>query len=225
MNNEEWLKWRNKGIGGSDCSAIIGLNPYMTNVELWEDKSGIKKRTFAAEEKARNGNKAAIEQMKVLDRGHRVEPLIRELFSIDHPELDVTYKDNDHFIHPEYSFLRGTVDGRLSEIKTSAKGILEIKHVQIENRQQLEKWTIDKMPQNYFCQVIHYLDCSGLDFAIVKARIRRNFDGNIYIVEREYRINRSEHLESIEYLRNKCIEFWNKYVLTGIRPPLVLPAI
>ena len=139
--------------------------------------------------------------------------------------MEVTYKENDHFENPGWSFLRGTVDGRLKEISTQLRGILEIKHVQIENKMQLEKWKIDTMPQNYFCQVLHYLDCSGLDFAILKARISRNFDGNIYIVEREYRINRVDHLDSIEYLRNKCIEFWLKYVITGKRPPLVLPAI
>lgn len=31
---EEWLVNR-KGIGGSDASAILGLNPYKTNQELW----------------------------------------------------------------------------------------------------------------------------------------------------------------------------------------------
>ena len=34
---EEWLVNR-KGIGGSDASAILGLNPYKTNQELWMEK-------------------------------------------------------------------------------------------------------------------------------------------------------------------------------------------
>lgn len=36
---EEWLVNR-KGIGGSDASAILGLNPYKTNQELWMEKKG-----------------------------------------------------------------------------------------------------------------------------------------------------------------------------------------
>lgn len=37
-NREDWLKHRTK-IGGSDASAILGKNPYKTNVELWKDKA------------------------------------------------------------------------------------------------------------------------------------------------------------------------------------------
>ena len=37
----EPLKGANqKGIGGSECSAILGLNPYMSNVDLWKIKTG-----------------------------------------------------------------------------------------------------------------------------------------------------------------------------------------
>ena len=43
-NHEEWLKNRKNGIGGSEIAAAIGKNPYMTNVELWELKTGRKKR-------------------------------------------------------------------------------------------------------------------------------------------------------------------------------------
>ena len=33
---EEWLQLRHSGIGASECSAIVGMNPYMTNIELYE---------------------------------------------------------------------------------------------------------------------------------------------------------------------------------------------
>ena len=39
---EEWLQLRHSGIGASECSAIVGMNPYMTNIELWEYKTGLK---------------------------------------------------------------------------------------------------------------------------------------------------------------------------------------
>ena len=212
MNHDEWLKWRNKGIGGSDCSAILGLNPYMTNIELWEDKALNKRKEF-------KGNK------EVLDRGHKVEPLIRELFAIDHPEYAVEYKDNDHFVSKTHDFIRGTVDGRLTEKQTGLKGNLEIKHVQIENRQQLEKWKIDSIPLNYYYQCLHYLYVTGFDFCILKARIRRSFEDSVFITEREYTITKQAHQESIDYLIGKEVEFWNKYVITGKTPPLVLPTI
>ena len=39
-NREEWLKERKKGIGASEASCIIGVNPWKTNVELWQEKTG-----------------------------------------------------------------------------------------------------------------------------------------------------------------------------------------
>ena len=43
-SNEQWHEERRKGIGASEASAIIGLNPYMNNVQLWELKTGRKER-------------------------------------------------------------------------------------------------------------------------------------------------------------------------------------
>lgn len=38
MSRDEWLKERTKGIGGSDVATILGLNPYKTPLQLWEEK-------------------------------------------------------------------------------------------------------------------------------------------------------------------------------------------
>lgn len=38
-SREEWLKNRQR-IGGSDASAIVGMNPYRSNVDLWKIKTG-----------------------------------------------------------------------------------------------------------------------------------------------------------------------------------------
>ena len=35
-----WLAGRMNGIGGSDASAVVGMNPYKTNIELFEEKTG-----------------------------------------------------------------------------------------------------------------------------------------------------------------------------------------
>ena len=41
-NSPEWYELRKSGIGGSDAAAILGLSPWKTNVDLWEEKVGIK---------------------------------------------------------------------------------------------------------------------------------------------------------------------------------------
>ena len=34
MDRKKWLEERKSGIGGSDSSSILGLNPYMSNESL-----------------------------------------------------------------------------------------------------------------------------------------------------------------------------------------------
>ena len=40
MSREDWLKYRKKGIGGSDSSAILGANPYSSAFDVYLDKTG-----------------------------------------------------------------------------------------------------------------------------------------------------------------------------------------
>lgn len=40
LSREDWLAVRRTGIGGSDAAAAVGLNPYMSPLELWLDKTG-----------------------------------------------------------------------------------------------------------------------------------------------------------------------------------------
>lgn len=40
LTREDWLEVRKNGIGGSDAAAAVGLNPYMSQLELWLIKTG-----------------------------------------------------------------------------------------------------------------------------------------------------------------------------------------
>jgi putative phage-type endonuclease len=40
LPREDWLTVRKQGIGSSDASAAIGLNPYKSQLELWLEKTG-----------------------------------------------------------------------------------------------------------------------------------------------------------------------------------------
>ncbi|MCQ0033106.1 endonuclease [Burkholderia glumae] len=39
LSRDDWLAVRRTGIGGSDAAAAVGLNPYMSALELWLDKT------------------------------------------------------------------------------------------------------------------------------------------------------------------------------------------
>ena len=38
MPREQWLRLRKRGIGGSDAGVIMGVSPYRSILELYEDK-------------------------------------------------------------------------------------------------------------------------------------------------------------------------------------------
>ena len=154
--------------------------------------------------------------------GTNAEDLLRELFKLDFPEYDVSHKENTIIKHPTYPFLFASLDGQLVDKETGELGILEIKTTNILQSMQKEKWK-DKIPDNYYCQVLHYLNVTGYSFAILKAQLKYDYDGDIRLETKHYKILRKDVEEDIKWLAQKEIEFWNEYIEKDKRPPLVLP--
>ena len=69
----EWLEARKDGLGASDAAAVLGISPWKTNVQLWEEKTGL----VVPEDIG--GNPA-------VKYGNDAEPLLRQFFALDHPE-------------------------------------------------------------------------------------------------------------------------------------------
>lgn len=208
-NREEWLEARKNYIGGSDASAIVGMNPYKTNDDLWEEKTGkITPEDISDKPFVRYGNNA--------------EPLLRELFKLDFPQLNVEYVENNMFTNERFPWAHASLDGWLTD-ENGRKGILEIKTTEILQSMQKEKWN-QRIPDNYYIQVLHYLMVTEFEFAILKAQLKTVFDGVPYIQTKHYFIERSEVESDIEYLAKKESDFW-QYTKSGIQPPLVLPEI
>jgi putative phage-type endonuclease len=208
-SREEWLEERKKGIGGSDAAVILGLNPYKNNIRLWEEKTG----KVQAED---------ISDKPYVKYGTQAEDLLRELFKLDFPQYEVSHDENTIIKHPKYPFLFASLDGQLVDKETGELGILEIKTTNILQSMQKEKWK-EKIPDNYFCQVLHYLNVTGYSFAILKAQLKYDFDGDIKLETRHYKINRNDFEEDIKELEKAEIEFWTKYVEKNVQPPLELP--
>lgn len=209
MNKEEWLEERKKGIGGSDAAVIVGKNPYKTTIDLWEEKLGIKE----AED---------ISDKPYVQYGTNAEEYLRELFKLDFPKYQVAHEEYSIIRHPEYPFLFASLDGQLVNKETGELGILEIKTSEILKSMQKEKWK-DGIPDNYYCQVLHYLYVTGYSFAILKAQLKYNYDGDIKLETRHYYIDRKDVEDDIKYLSEKEIEFWNNFVIPKKQPPLLLP--
>ena len=86
-----------------------------------------------------------------------------------------------------------------------------------------EKWH-DRIPDNYYCQILHYLAVTEYEFAVLKARLKSEWKGELIIKEKHYFIERSEVEEDIKMLVEAERRFW-ECVESGHRPDLILPAI
>ena len=206
---DEWLKAR-KVIGGSDAAALVGLNPYKTNIDLWREKTGRKEAPDISNE-------------PFVRFGHDAEPHLRELFALDFPQYEVRYVENNMVLNDKYPFAHASLDGWLRERDTGRKGILEIKTTNILQSMQKEKWN-DRIPDNYYCQVLWYLMVTEFDFAILKARLRSEWKGETRITVKHYMIERSEVQEDINELEAAGWKMW-KAIQEDREPNLILPAI
>lgn len=206
-NSAEWLGFRRTGIGGSDASAVLGLNPWKTNVELWEEKSGLNppKEVNCAE---------------AVEYGSKAEEWLAKLFELDFPEYRLTVPKN--IVYRRNGFMFASLDGELED-RGGRKGILEIKTSTIFSSINRERWN-EKIPQNYYIQLLHYLMVTGYDFAILKAQLKSSQHGGVYLQTRHYYIDVSDDSvkDDIRYLQEAETAFW-ECVKTKKRPALILP--
>lgn len=209
-NREEWLQNRFKGIGGSEASAIVGMNPYMTNIDLWNIKTG----QVIPED---------ISDKPYVLYGTKAEEHLRALFTLDFPHYEVEYVDNNSYFNDKYPFALASLDGVLIEKETGRKGILEIKTTNILQSMQKEKWK-DRLPDNYFVQVLHYLMVTEYEFVVLVAQLKSEFNGEIYKQTKHYKIERADVEDDIQYLANEEKKFW-KLVQEKKKPNLLLPNI
>lgn len=213
-NHEKWLLGRKQGIGGSDASAVVGYNPYKSNIDLWEEKTNQKEPEDIS-------NKPYIKY------GHDAEPMLVKLFALDYPQHEVNYNDNYRVnYHDEHDFIFCTRDCDLLDKETGKKGALEIKTTEILNSMHKEKWD-NQIPNNYYCQVLQYfITDKELEFVWVKAQIKSDYgEGNIRLITKHYYFTREQCQEDIDWLLTHEINFWHNYVVKNVRPPRLLPNI
>lgn len=207
-SREEWLQNRMNGIGGSEISAVVGCNPYVSNIDLWKIKTG----RIQPED---------ISDKPYVQYGTQAEMHLRGLFRLDFPQFHVEYVENNSFVNSKYPWAQASLDGWLTD-HDGRKGVLEIKTSEILNSMHREKWKDNHIPMNYFCQTIFYMAVIEADFACIKAQLKTVFDGVPYLQTKHFFIERSEVQEDIDYLMQEGEKFWH-YVKNDVQPPLVLP--
>lgn len=198
-SRKEWLISREKTIGGSEASSLIGINKYQSLRDLWRKKK-----------------KSVVEEVdnEAVRYGNDCEPILRELFKIKHPNLVVQYKENTTMYSREYDYMHYSADGLIWD--GARAGILEIKTSFIRNSEMLRNWD-NKIPDNYFVQVLWGLIVTGYEFVDLIAELRF-MDGNASI--RQYHIERKEVLDDIEYIIETGHTNWQTYFIGDIEPKI-----
>lgn len=102
------------GIGGSDVASVLGVSPYKTNQQIYDEKAGLKEPEN-------------IDDKPVVKYGHDAEEPLRQLFMLDHPEYALFHDSYMILQSTEYPFMQVSLDGELTDVNTGEKGIYEEK--------------------------------------------------------------------------------------------------
>jgi putative phage-type endonuclease len=178
LSREEWLGYRKQGVGGSDVSAIAGLNRWKSPIEVWMEKTG----QIESEELG-----------EAAYWGTTLEDIVAREYAKRSGQK--VQKRNAILQHPKYKFMLANVD-RMIVDKDRGRGILECKTT---NEYKKGEWDDDKIPEEYAIQVHHYLAVTGLQFAKIAVLI----GGNKFEIKD---IERDE--EIIDYLIKIESDFW-----------------
>ena len=147
MSREEWLQWRNRGIGSSDAPVAVGMSRYKSPLELWMEKTG---RNLAED----------ISNKDAVFWGTTLEPIVANVYA-ERTGKKVR-RVNAVLQHPEHPFMLANLD-RIVE----GGGVLEIKTAGLRSQGQWE----EGVPLAYQIQVLHQLAVTGKAWADVAVLI------------------------------------------------------
>ena len=152
MSREEWLRWRTKGIGGSDVSVIAGVNPFRSIFQLWLEKTG-----QVEPEETENDN---------THFGNVLEPVVKREFS-KRTGLKVRAK-RALLQSEEYPFMLADLDGVIYE--NGKMNLFEAKTASAYKQEIWEKG----IPEEYVLQVQHYMAVTGAEKTYLAALVGGN---------------------------------------------------
>ncbi|MBQ8648252.1 MAG: YqaJ viral recombinase family protein [Oscillospiraceae bacterium] len=139
ITHEEWLAYRRTGIGGSDASTIVGLNPYSSLYYLYNDKLGLL---------------APKDDTEAMRQGRDLEQYVADRW------MEATGKkcqrNNYMWRSVEHPFMLADID---REVVGENAG-LECKTTSVYNRHDFEG---GEVPLTYYVQCQHYMAVMGFD--------------------------------------------------------------
>jgi putative phage-type endonuclease len=136
QNTQEWLDFRKGKIGASDAPVIMGLSPWMTPLELYNEK-------VLGKERPSNW---------AMERGKELEPKAREMME----KMLLIKLEPKVVTHPEHEWMIASLDG----ISEDGKTAVEIKCP--SSIASHLKAMGSEIPDHYQCQMQHQMAVTGL---------------------------------------------------------------
>lgn len=152
LTREEWLKWRTKGIGGSDVSVIAGINRFRSVFQLWLEKTG---------QAEPDGKETDFTHF-----GTVLEPVVKKEFT-RRTGLKIRAK-KALLQSEEYPFMLADLDGVIYE--DGEMCIFEAKTASAYKQDIWEKG----VPDEYQLQVQHYMAVTGAKKTYIAALVGGN---------------------------------------------------
>ena len=219
-NRAKWLDGRKKGMGGSDVAAALGLSPWRTPVELWQDKRGegepqpatdsmhfgtILEDIVAKEFQERTGMKVQRVNCTFADGE---DDWMRA--NIDRAIVNTDISVNVRAVKDPQAGKPFITTDAILECKTASAFSAALWGDSQEDEIKAGKIVTEhRIPLYYETQVQWYMRLTGVPVCSVAVLI----GGNDF---RMYRIDRNE--EAITAIVEKCRVFWFDYVKKGVAP-------
>lgn len=194
MLTEEQKKKRLQGIGGSEISALVGLNPFAGPIDVWRSKC--------------EGYEIPVTHH--MERGTYLEDGVAKWYA---SRTGATLAETGTLTHPSFARVMCTPD-RLATFSDGSRLDLSIK---VPGPRAQDHWGTpgtDEVPEPYFVQVQWELLILEAHYGITRADIAAPIDGDLAV----YHV--SADRDTQQYLVEEANLFWTRYVQTRTPPPV-----
>lgn len=196
QGTEEWLQWRDSGIGASEVAAVVGESPWISLLELWAKKTGVIKSYFS------------VGEVEDLRWRSRMEPAILDEYLSRHPECKLIAR-SPCFQRTDFGFIRASLDAITGDSFGSIN--TEIKTANFED-DWIDKDGEPTIPPHYMCQALWQMMATGIKrtrFAVLINGFSKKY------IERE--IEYDDHAAQV--LFNAASFFWTGVEANTPPPP------
>jgi len=190
MERNAWLEKRRTGIAVSDFSAILGLSPFKSPVQVYMDKIGL------VEDR---------EETLAMKLGRRLEPIIGELFT-ERTALQIVPGEITQ--HPTHPLILGTPDFLVVDRPAG----MEAKTTAWAREDEWGEEMTDLVPMQYLIQCLGYLEITEREEWFLSLLVGGSRDFRIYRIPR----NAEQQKRLIDFAEN----WWHQHVEKQVPPPL-----